>query len=382
VLRRRVPLDSGDPLNVVVLERARYRIARLGVFEAVDLRYDPEEGSVRDPVFKVREGPLYETNLLMGYGSYEQFRGGVEYRQRNIFGLAHQSRLELVQSMKSTSGDYTYTVPELFGESLDGTARLFGLRRREIAFLRQEYGLNLALKRRVRPLGGEATAGYTFGSYRNGRSSLATQATDDRQLRVASVNAGLTGDRRDNPLRPRRGYHWSAQIEVAHPQLGGESTYQRLELASAYHTGWGEGRWIHLGLSHAVITTFGSDSTTLPVNKRFYPGGDNSIRGYQRGEAAPRGVDGFFIGAKTYLLANLELEQAVTPNWSAVAFGDALGMAEALRDYPFREKLYTAGLGIRYQTLIGPIRLEYGRNINRRPGDPAGTWHFSIGHPF
>jgi outer membrane translocation and assembly module TamA len=40
------------------------------------------------------------------------------------------------------------------------------------------------------------------------------------------------------------------------------------------------------------------------------------------------------------------------------------------------------GLGVRFQTLIGPLRLEYGRNINRRPGDPSGTWHFSIGFPF
>ena len=82
------------------------------------------------------------------------------------------------------------------------------------------------------------------------------------------------------------------------------------------------------------------------MNKRFYPGGDNSIRGYQRGEAAPRGADGLFVGAKTYLLANLELEQAITPNWSVVAFGDALGIAEALRDYPFRrEALFASGLG-------------------------------------
>jgi outer membrane protein insertion porin family len=382
VLRRRVSLDSGDPLNLVTLERARYRISRLGVFEAVDLRYDPAEGAVRDPVFHLREGPRYETNLLMGYGSYEQLRGGVEYRQMNIFGFAHQSRLELVQSMKSTSGDYIYSVPELFGETLDGTARLFGLQRKEIAFLRQEFGVNLSLKRRVRQIGGEATAGYTFAAYRNRDSSLSTVATDNRQLNVASVNFGLTGDRRDNPLRPRRGYHWSVQLESADPRLGGQSTYQRFEIAGAYHTGWGQGRWIHLGLSEGVVTTFGSDGTTLPVNKRFYPGGDNSIRGYQRGEAAPRGPDGLFIGAKSFLLGNLELEQAISPNWSVVAFADALGIAEALRDFPFREKLYSAGLGIRYQTMIGPIRLEYGRNINRRPGDPSGTWHFSIGYPF
>jgi outer membrane protein assembly complex protein YaeT len=382
VLRRRVPLDSGDLLNLVSLERARYRIARLGVFESVDLHYEPEDGSVRDPVFELIEGPRYETNLLFGYGSYEQVRGGVEHRQMNILGLAHQSRLELVHSLKSTSAEYTYTIPELFGEQLDGTARLFGLQRREVAFLRQEYGVDLSLKRRLRRIGGEATAGYTFGPQRNRRSSLATQATDERQLIVASLNFALTGDRRDNPLRPRRGYHWSARVEAAHPTLGGEATYQRYELAGAYHTRWGEGRWIHFGLSHALITTFGSDGTTLPVNARFYPGGDNSIRGYQRGEAAPRGADGLFLGAKTYLLGNLELEQAVTPNWSVVAFGDAIGTAEALRDYPFHERLYTAGLGIRFQTLIGPLRLEYGRNINPRPDDPSGTWHFSIGYPF
>ena len=382
VLRRRVALDSGDPLNLVALERGRYRISRLGVFEAVDLRYVPEDGNVRDPVFKVREGPRYETNLLMGYGSYEQIRGGVEHRQMNIFGLAHQSRAELVQSLKSSSGDYTYTVPELFGESLDGTARLFGLQREEIAFVRQEYGVNLSLKRRIRQLGGEASAGYTFKASRNSESSLSTQATDDRQLNVASVDFSLTGDRRDNPLRPRRGYHWLTQVETAHPVLGSQSTYQRFEVAGAYHTGWGEGRWIHIGLSHGVVTTFGSDGTTLPVNERFYPGGDNSIRGYQRGEAAPRDAEGLFIGAKSYLLGNFEFEQAVTPNWSVVAFADALGTAETLRNYPYGETLYAAGLGIRYQTLIGPVRLEYGRNINPRSGDPSGTWHFSIGYPF
>ena len=65
-----------------------------------------------------------------------------------------------------------------------------------------------------------------------------------------------------------------------------------------------------------------------------------------------------------------------------MAFGDAVGTAVALRDFPFNEKLYSAGLGVRYQTLIGPVRLEYGRNLNRRVGDPSGTWHFSIGYPF
>ena len=383
VLRRRIHTRPGDPLNPIALDRARYRISRLGVFEAVDLRFEPTDGAVRDVVYVLRESPRYETSLLFGYGSYEQLRGGIEYRQMNIMGLAHQSRLELVHSLKSTSGEYTYSVPELFGESLDGSAKLFGLQREEVAFVRQEFGLSLTLRRPLRALGGETMAGYTFQSLRNRRNALATEATDERHLNVASLMFGLTGDRRDNPLRPRHGYHWSGQIEAAAPMLGGEATYQRTEFAGAYHTSWGAGRWVHLALSHGFITTSGAaDDRTLPVNKRFFPGGDNSIRGFQRGEAAPRGADGRFVGAKTYVLGNVELEQALTPSWSIVAFFDALGSAESWRDYPFAEKLYSAGLGIRYQTLIGPVRLEYGRNINRRPNDPSGTWHFSIGYPF
>lgn len=382
VLRRRVELSPGDPLNPLSLDRSRYRISRLGIYDIVDLRYEPADGEERSPVFTLRELPPYETSLLLGYGSYEQVRGGFEHRQMNIFGLAHQSTLQVIQSMKSTSGDYTYSVPELFGESLDGTARLFGLQRKEIAFLRQEFGVTLTLKRALRGIGGDATVGYTFQALRNKRTDLSPTGTTDEQINAASVNLGIAGDRRDNRLRPRRGYHWSVQLEAARPQLGGQTTYERLEIGGAYHTGWGGGRWIHVGLSHGVVTTLGTDDFTLPVNKRFYPGGDDSIRGYQRGEAAPRGPDGRFFGAKSYTLLNLELEQALTPSWSLVAFGDGLGMAPSLRDYPIAERLYSSGLGIRYQTLIGPLRLEYARNINPRPGDPPATWNFSLGYPF
>ncbi len=382
VLRRSAPLEPGAPLNPLALANTRYRISRLGVFDSVELSIVPADGPVRDPVFTVRESERYEANLLLGYGSYEQVRGGIEFRQLNLFGRAHQSRLQLVQSMKSTNADYTYSVPELFGESIDGAARLFALQRQETAFLRQEYGVSLSLKRPVPWLHAEGTVGYTFEALRNRNNELATGATDQAQINVGSVTLGLNGDHRDNPLRPRRGYHWFTRLEHAARNLGGSTDYQRLEFGAAWHTPWGDGRWLHFGLTHGVIMTLGTTDALLPVNKRFFPGGDNSIRGYQDGEAAPRGADGLFVGAKSYLLFNFEFEQALTSNWSVVAFIDALGATAQLRDYPFAEKLYTAGLGVRYQTLIGPIRVEYGRNLNPRPLDPGGTWQLSIGYPF
>lgn len=383
VLQRRVQAKPDEPLNPLEVDQARFRLARLGVFEKVELTYEPTTGPVRSPVFTVREGRSLETNLLFGYGSYEQARGGVELRQFNLFGRAHQSRLLVVQSMKSSRGDYTYTVPEIFGESVDGTAKAFGLQRDELSFLRQEYGVNVALSMPVRWFGANATAGYTFQSLRNRDNVLATRSVDDQQVTVASLDAGLTRDRRDNPLRPRKGYRWFGQVEAASRGLGGQAEFQRFELGGSYHTGWGEGRWVHAAISHGVITTWGTSDRLLPVNKRFFPGGDNSIRGYREGEASPRGAGGLFIGAKSYALGNLDLEQALTAKWSVVVFGDALATAAELRRYPWAgERLYSAGLGVRYQTLIGPIRVEYGRNLNPRAGDPGGTWQIAVGAPF
>lgn len=383
VLRRRVKSEAGQPLNVVALDQARFRLSRLGIFDTVDLRYDPSTGPVRNPVFVLREGRELETNLLFGYGSYEQLRGGVELRQYNLFGRAHQTRLLLVQSMKSSRGEYSYTVPELFGESIDGTARVFGLQRQETSFLRQEWGGNVSLSAPVRWIGANASVGYTYQALRSLDNTLETHTADEQQVTAASVDVNLVRDRRDNPLRPHQGYRWFLQAETASHYFGGSVDYQRVELGGSYHTPWGRGRWVHLGFNHGLITTFGGSSDAdLPVNKRFFPGGDNSIRGYRVGEAAPRGPTGEFVGAKSYMLANVEVEQALTGKWSLVGFCDALGTAVRLADYPFSERLYSAGLGVRYQTLIGPLRAEYGRNLNPRTGDPAGTLLFSVGFPF
>ncbi len=382
-LRRLVRSDPGDLLNPIQFDNSQARISRLGVFRQVTLNYDPPDADTRDVLYNVTEGRRQEVNLLAGYGSYEQLRGGVEWRHYNLFGLAHTDSLKLIQSMKGTQGDYVYTVPSLFGSMVDGSAQLFGLRREEFSFDREEYGASLSVTMPLRRLGVSLTTGYTFKHVRASDNELATSATDSTEADIGSVNLGLIRDRRDNPLRPHKGYHLRLQLESAGRELGSEVVYQQLVLGGSYHTAWGNGRWLHFGLSQGLVTTLGGpDHQTLPVSVLFFPGGDGSIRGYQEGAAAPRDANGLFVGAKAYTQLNLELEQALTSKWSAVVFFDALGTAARWDDFPYSEKLYSAGLGVRYQTVIGPVRLEYGHNLNPRPHDPSGTVLLSIGFPF
>ena len=139
---------------------------------------------------------------------------------------------------------------------------------------------------------------------------------------------------------------------------------------------------MHFGLSHGAILTVGSPAEDLPLNRRFFPGGENSIRGYQQGEAAPRDANGRIIGAETYLLGSVQFEQALTPSWALVAFMDTVSFAQHIQDYPFNESLFSVGGGVNWKTVVGPIRLEYGYNLNRRDHDPNGTLLFSVGFPF
>src|SRR5207245_6791294 len=105
----------------------------------------------------------------------------------------------------------------------------------------------------------------------------------------------------------------------------------------------------------------------------FFPGGENSVRGYRQGEASPQDANGNLLGAETYLLGNVELEQFLTPSFSVVGFADSVGFAEHLRDYPVNQALYSVGGGVRWKSIVGPMRMEYGYKLKPPAGCSPGT---------
>ena len=383
ILQSKVTLENGDPLDRLAAERSRQRLAQLGVFDWVSVRYEDEPGDTRDLVYELKEAKAVSVSLLGGYGSYEMLRGGAEYEHRNVFGLAHSLRMRGIQSFKATSADVVYTIPELFLPRLNLFLRGSGLRRDEVSFTREEYGGAIGVQRRLQAIHTDAALRYDYEFL----NASQVDAADPARLGVTEARAAafvldLTRDRRDSPLVPRRGLKVSSNVELAAAALGGNVDYQRVMLSGSYHQPLGGGRFLHLGLNHGMTFTAGGETSDLPFNKRFFPGGENSIRGYQQGEASPLDDRGNQLGAETFALANIELEQLLTRTWSVVGFVDALGVAQSRDDYPFDEELLSAGGGIRWRTIIGPIRLEYGHNLNPRPRDPMGTVHVSIGFPF
>jgi outer membrane protein assembly complex protein YaeT len=374
-LQRRVRLE-GPWLDRVEADRARERLTRLGSFRFVDLRLEPESGPRRDVVYALTEGERYELSLIGGYGSYDQLFGGAEFEHFNLWGVGHNTRVKVVQSFKSTHGLYTYTVPEFLAPDLDLFGTVDGFQREELTFDRQEIKLALGVRRLFPRVGQQLGLRYSYEFL-----DAQTAAVGNAATRAAGLIADWQLDRRDNPLLPRQGYRIYANTEFANRALGGESDYVRVEVGASAHHSLARGLVVHVGLMQGLVAS-ANRQTLLPFNKRLFPGGENSVRGYQQGGASPLDANGDQLGAEAALQGNLELEQRLTRAFSIVGFVDGVGVTPRIESYPFDEVLWSAGAGLRWNTIIGPVRLEYGHNLNPRAADPGGTLHFSIGFPF
>jgi outer membrane protein insertion porin family len=383
VLESRVKLAEGEPLNVVEAEASRQRLAQLGIFNSVSLQYEEIDEQSRNVVYEFREGKAITLSVLGGYGSYEKLRGGLEFQDRNVLGLAHDVRIRGVQSFKSSEGDLLYTVPAVFGSDANLFVQGSGLLREEVTFTRKEYGGAIGMQKRIVPIRTDLGVRY---DYQLLNAVDFTEGTTNRpgvdSANAAAIIVDMNYDGRDHPLLPQSGLKLFCRTEFAAEALGGNVDYQRLICGASYHYNLHGGRLLHLGLLHGMTFTMGGDSEDLPFNKRFFPGGANSVRGYQEGEASPLDPNGAQLGAETFTQVNIELEQILTRSWSIVAFFDGVGFAESRDNYPWEEGLFSVGGGIHWRTIVGPIRLEYGYNLDPRPQDPTGTLHFSIGAAF
>jgi outer membrane protein insertion porin family len=380
-MESRVKLTPDELADRIKLEDARYRLSQLGVFDSVTMRLDPIDAHTEDAVFDVKEGKTLESSLLFGFGTYELLRVGLEIDQHNLLGIADSQQLRLSQSFKTSSAYYVYSIPDLVADDVNLFIDAEALKRQEIDFLREEYGGGIGAEKYLRRLATDVSLRYDYELFT--ASQIYVNPSDGLSSAVAGAFIlNLKHDERDNQLYPHHGYKVYTTLEVANQAFGGQVNYERFDIATSYHVPIGPGHWLHLGFEHGAVFTERGPQYDLPFDKRFFPGGEDSIRGYNEGEAASRDAAGNLVGAESFMLASIELEQALTPKLSFVAFLDTLGEARRIENYPFNQILMSVGPGLGYRTLIGPIRLEYGYNLNRRPGDPIGTVQFSVGFPF
>lgn len=381
-LDSRVELDEGEPLNPVLLEKSRLNLSRVGAFGRVDFATSPGEGDAQDLEFTLEERRPWKVDVLGGWGSYERLRGGISAERLNVWGLGHQLRFRSILSMKSALGEVRYLYPQIFNTNTSVSSKVFALDRDENVYDLKQVGVDLGISSRIDFLDLNADMVYTFESIEVIEDDVGANNTTEDDSLVGSIGLRLSRDRRDNPINPKTGYRFTSSFEWASQSLGGEADYQLAEVSYSKHRDIGRGLYWHAALNMGMIDSFSVSESQIPTGKLFRQGGENSIRGYKRGDASPIDENGNFVGASSYALLNLELEQLLTESLSLILFGDGLAQTPDFGSGPFDEYLYSAGLGLRFKTVMGPVRLEYAHNLNKRETDPNGTFHFAIGYPF
>ena len=191
------------------------------------------------------------------------------------------------------------------------------------------------------------------------------------------LRATQTLDFRDNPVLPTRGWHVENPLEIG-AAIGGIST-------SYVMAGLGGG-WVHqltpnyqIGIGgHGGVLIPGDEGGDLPIDLRLFNGGARSVRSFPERELGSR-VHGYPTGGEATWNTNVELIRNLSGVVKAVAFFDAGALARNHENLSSSNIELATGLGLRLDLPIGPVRLEYGYNLTRDPGEPSGTFHFAIG---
>lgn len=380
VLRRQVSMETGQALNVLEASQGRRKLMGLGIYKEVDVDFKVEEEGRRSTVYSLTPSVRKNLGVQAGWGSYEMARVGLDWEHRNAFGRAHRYGFELKQSIRSSRAVADYSIPQIFGTGATAYVESEYRYREEISYTRSSRGAAVGFSNYFAN-GIRLTAEYSFDFEDTDRDDP-LEFQSEENARVASVRVRASYDRRDDFLAPTSGYYFYGGLEIANRYFGGSVDFNKFELGGSCHFAITESTLFHSGLRFGTVLTTGEAAEDIPFNSRFFAGGENSVRGYLEGEASPIDSSGDIIGAETFMLLNLELEQRLFERLSVVLFFDGLTQA---RDGFFEdeaETVYSVGTGLRYTSPVGPIRLEYGYNPDPRENDRSGAVHFSLGFPF
>ena len=393
---RRLGLMPGEPFSPTRLEAARQDLLAGGVLAWARLTPGPQpDAQGRLPLtLEVAERPLRAVRFTGAFSSDEGASGSASWTHRNLFGRAEQLTLrgeigrvsEDPSAAMSYLANATLRIPDLWVRDLDLRLDLGGVSESLDAYDREAVTGGVTLERRLSAQW-SISAGLAF------ERSRVTQDAVPQDYELVSLPLTLNYDSTDTPLDPRRGWRLAALLTPTQ-DLGGAgqsfvlgrvagSGYLDLTggLRDALRAQGGSGRTI---LAARLVTgsIAGAPAAAVPANWRFYAGGGGSVRGYPFQSIGPRTAANTPFGGDGLLEASLELRQRFGGNWGAVAFVDAGEVSVSENPVEGGTLAIGVGMGLRYFTPIGPVRVDLATPLDPADGDAAVQLYIGIGQAF
>jgi outer membrane protein assembly factor BamA len=370
---------EGDWYDEAAMNKRLRGFLAIGAFSSARLETREIAGDRIDATLHLEEARAKEISFAAGGDSYLGALLRTTYTDRNLMGelLGFSAGFEF--SSRGVLGEARLVDPWFMGTDVAASARVYALVYGREGYSTFETGL-------------EGTGTWEFGDHYKLEALVGfsfVNLTEDG-LPVSELGETVYGqprlrvtqtlDYRDSAVLPRNGWHLTAPLEIGSAMGDLSTSYVQAELSGAwYHTF--ENDWqIVLGGAGGILMPSG-DGVDLPINLRLFNGGARSVRSFPERELGPT-VEGYPTGGEGVWHANVELIRRLAGSLKAVGFVDAGSLSREFDKLGSGDVELAVGLGLRLDLPIGPVRLEYGYNLTRDPGDPVGTLHFAIGVAF
>jgi outer membrane protein insertion porin family len=394
VIRREVLIAPGDIYSTTRVETSKKRLDNLGYFSRVEAY--PEETGVpgrKDLTVQVEEKRTGSFNFGAGFSTIDNIVGFVEVTQGNFDllnwptftggGQKFRSRLQIGSQRKDVV--LALTEPYFLDRHLSLGGELFY---REANFLssiydQRNYGFSLLARR---PVGKFMAASVEYRLEQIEIFDVALGASP--QIRAeegtrlkSAITTNWVYDTRDNPFLTRKGTRVSVTPYVAGGFLGGETDIFGIDIEASQYFLLPYDLILLLNMQVAGVDTWaGGDE--VPISERLFLGGSNNLRGFGYRDVGPKDIFGEPLGGQTLARSTVELTFPIIEKVRAAVFYD-IGVVEEEAFSPHGRAASDAGVGLRLDLPIGPLRLDYGFPITTGGNNGrGGKFNFNVGYQF
>lgn len=385
---RQTGLIPGQQYDPDEIERALRRIERLGVFSVrrIDNADTLDENGQLPLTLTVEERKLRRIGVGATFSNFDGFGAETYWLHRNLFGQAERLRLDAgIGGVGSADAldELTYnlgaefTKPGIFNPDLDFNARLYARRDTDDDELTETLG------------GANTTLTYFFSNeltleagafFETSRFQNAAAAVDKR-FSVFGALGKASFDNRDNKLDPTTGLLLSVDARPFYESEFNNQGFRFEAEARTYVSLDAEDRFILAGRI-AVGSVVGPTPEETPDNMLFRAGGGGSVRGFGFEDIDITQADGTRRGGQSKIELSAELRTKFGSNLGAVAFVDAASVSDGALFENADDWKVGAGVGIRYNTGLGPLRFDVGVPLNGDDGAPDFGVYAGIGQAF
>ncbi|MQX36097.1 autotransporter assembly complex protein TamA [Roseospira navarrensis] len=374
-----VPWRVGEAFDNRELDRFRNSILTTRLFDSVTVRpaSAPEPDGSLPVIVSVTEAPPRSIGGGLRYATDDGPGARVFWEHRNLFGRAERLRINIDGALTAQRVEAAFTKPRFLhpDQSLSVTAEAERADRDAYTGLTGEVGA--AIERRINDTW-RASAGALLDY-----AQLDDQLGDRRTSYLVGLPVGVTRDDTDDPLNPTSGSRLSATFT---PYFGATEltpiTFGVVDVSgSAYLAPLDSDRLV-LAARGRLASLFGTETVNVPANKRLFAGGGGSVRGFGHQMVGPLDPGGDPIGGRSALEAGFEARIKITDSIGVVPFLDAGLVTDSTMPDFSEDILYAAGLGARYYTDFGPLRLDIAVPLNPRDADNFVQVYISVGQAF